>query len=88
MTEETYKEIKEKKSGPMRSYRCTRVSVILGSGIGRFDCTLKLRRTFRGSLETTMGKTSPTGTNLMLAMIIRQAAPHMLSIVRPSFSFC
>ena len=38
MTEEIYKEIKEKKSGPMRSYRCTRVSVILGSGIGRFDC--------------------------------------------------
>ena len=53
-----------------------------GCSAGGFDLT------FRGSFETTMGKTSPTGTNLMLAMIIRQAAPHMLSIVRPSFSFC
>ena len=38
MTEKIYKEIKEKNSGPMRSFLYSWVSVILGSGIGRFDC--------------------------------------------------
>ena len=36
--------LKEKNSGLMRTYRYSRVSVSLGSGIGRFDCTYKLMK--------------------------------------------
>ena len=38
LTESFYKEIKEKKQGPMKSFRYCWVSVTLGSVIAKFNC--------------------------------------------------
>ena len=40
LTEYIYKELKERKQGPMISFRYCWVSVTLGSVIAKFDCTM------------------------------------------------
>ena len=40
LTEFIYKEIKERKQGPMKSFRYCWVSVTLGSVIAKFNCNL------------------------------------------------
>ena len=62
MTEQIYKEIKEKNLGPMRSFLYSWVSVIVGSGIGRFDCT-KLFAAVDLKLGITIGFIADASTN-------------------------